>query len=1318
MKLHLSTTLRGALLAAVAVVGVTLSAAATIDTTLTTTFGNCAQGTATSVTTVNALGSAEVPTTPASSLTALYVTGNPGGTVELKTGGQAGQVSDFLTPSTNVGNGAPWTLEMAYTNAGDVQGISGITLSVGLFNADGDWQTTGAKWTGDVTFTATVTAGGESATYTGLLFNGESGTHYGRGSEKFSVTLSGRELDLADASDFTVKLVLTETLGSGTFVGVQNMVYNVTAALPVIGDLVWAGTAGNTWNTTDANWTCDGATARYANGSSAEFNDSGTAGAVVLEGALAPENVMVVNSAGHDYAFTGTGSLTGGMQLTKDGEGTLTVSTANNYTGGTVLNGGTLVAGSATAFGSAGIQINGGELNLGGFSINNALSIAEGTDIVLRNGSLNTNFMVAGGSVDADGVYIQSQALSVADAVEVSFRNGRGSSSGAVAGGDGSTISLTGNSSVMFSGNTTTSNYGGAIHSDNNGSIILADNGSVTFSENTSKWGGGAIYAYGGTISLARNGSVTFSGNEASNGQGGAIYAGYGNSLSLADNGSVTFSGNSGYSSGALYGDSYSTISLAGNESVTFTANIGSNRGAVYGYANTISLTGNGSVTFSGNEAAYDGGAISGVYSTSTITLSGNGSVEFTGNHVASASSGGAIYAEGKLTLSNNQSVTFRGNYEQSGSGDSAAYRLRSIYMAGSALKLEAGEGQAITFYDTLYATKPSSGSLSVHYNEGYKGGDIVFSGKYAADDLAALKPGYTQQELANSLTTEVYANTLLYGGRLRVEDGAVYKGNGITVMRNGNGTLRLAGGTLVQAGYNVSLDFGTTLDLQDVNSITASTLNMDAGSTLSFTVGEMNQDAAALTLNGNFKQNGALSLQLAGDGTVDTGQEYALLRMADGATPSTWDMGQISISGMGATSGSLQWRDGTLYFTTSTECPELEAATWNGRQSMVWNTTDKDWMQDGFSYRYKAGVDVVFGDTGSGEVTLDGQFSPGAVLVQNSAGHDYAFTGEGGLAGEMQLTKEGEGTLALGTANSHTGGTVVNGGKLVVENAAALGSGNVTVNGASLRINTDMALPGTLNLNGGSVELADSVTVSVGDSFTVTGRAGTGPALSGALTVNQDGFLGTGTELTRIDHSIIKLSEGSSVRISNVVLGASSVLTDDPATVVAHNLVVEGVLGENVGEGAPLTIKSGSILRRLGEPSELIELDKDASAAVLVFNNLQNVRLAGDSLTIDISGMYKTLEEYSLTCDWLGISLGDGEHAAGVDENLAVDIMLQPGRKVRGYVGWGGTWVTIPEPGENVGMIYIPLLEVPEPATGTLGLLALAALCTRRRRK
>ncbi|MDO4220687.1 MAG: autotransporter-associated beta strand repeat-containing protein [Akkermansia sp.] len=455
-------------------------------------------------------------------------------------------------------------------------------------------------------------------------------------------------------------------------------------------------------------------------------------------------------------------------------------------------------------------------------------------------------------------------------------------------------------------------------------------------------------------------------------------------------------------------------------------------------------------MTFSGNSATSDGGAI--YVDRGTLNLTGNTSVTFSGN--SATSHGGAIDVDrGTLNLTGNEHVVFQENYEQSGSGDSATYRLRSIYGYNSALNMSAGTGQDIVFYDTLYADTTSTVSFNAKYvdKDGVEQeatGDIVFSGKYAEDDLRKLKPNYTQQELTNSLTTEVRTTTNLYGGRLSIEDGAIYKGYGINVADGSHAALRLANSELNQADYtgryDVTLASGTILDLQGVNKISAGSLDMQDGSILSFTLGEINLTKAALTLDGIFNQGGNLTISIQGDETYDPVDTYTLITMVSGTKPETWNIDKITLSGADTNVNHLWWENGVLYYR---ELPPLVSATWSGEQNRVWNFTDKNWTQDGDHYRYKDGVDVVFGDTGSGEVVLAYEVTPLSVLVENSAGHDYSITGEGSLAGATALTKEGAGKLTIATANTYEGGTVINGGTVALGSDTALGTGDIQLN-------------------------------------------------------------------------------------------------------------------------------------------------------------------------------------------------------------------------------------------------------------------------------
>ena len=430
-------------------------------------------------------------------------------------------------------------------------------------------------------------------------------------------------------------------------------------------------------------------------------------------------------------------------------------------------------------------------------------------------------------STSNGGVWSISSELVAVRMQELSFSHNATTSTygegGAIYGSSSSVITINDNGGVTFSENSA-SDCGGAIFGYSSSVITLNNNGSVTFNGN-SALAGGAILTYG-TLNMTKNGSVTFSGNSATRADGGAIYGYYtsaitfndnesvtfsrnsadwggainastSNVITFNDNGSVTFSGNSATASGgAICG----MLVLTGNSSVTFSENTANCGGAIFANG-TLNLTENDRVMFSGNSASTYGGAI---YTYDTLNLTGNETVTFSGN--SAPSNGGAIgVSVGTLNLTGNGHIVFQGNYEASSSSGSI-YRLRSIFTSESILNISAGAGQDIVFYDTLYADSSSTVSFNAKYvdKDGVEReamGDIVFSGKYAAEDLKKLKADYTPQELTDSLTTEVYATTNLYGGRLRVEDGAIYKGKGINVQAGSNAVLRLNNASLVLTG-------------------------------------------------------------------------------------------------------------------------------------------------------------------------------------------------------------------------------------------------------------------------------------------------------------------------------------------------------------------------------------------------------------------------------------------------------------------------------------------------------------------------------------
>ena len=121
----------------------------------------------------------------------------------------------------------------------------------------------------------------------------------------------------------------------------------------------WQGGASAAWNTTAANWldsfSGPGATVTFADGDGPViFNDTATGPtAVTLDVAVAPVTTQFSNDV-LAYSLTGTGSIGGSGGLTKSGAGTVTIATANTFTGAFRLAGGTTSIATITNGGAAG----------------------------------------------------------------------------------------------------------------------------------------------------------------------------------------------------------------------------------------------------------------------------------------------------------------------------------------------------------------------------------------------------------------------------------------------------------------------------------------------------------------------------------------------------------------------------------------------------------------------------------------------------------------------------------------------------------------------------------------------------------------------------------------------------------------------------------------------------------------------------------------------------------------------------------------------------------------------------------------------------
>lgn len=164
-------------------------------------------------------------------------------------------------------------------------------------------------------------------------------------------------------------------------VGERNTLYYYTSMPPLL-DATWTNEDGDfVWSSTAINWEQMGQAYAFSNGATATFTDEGF-GTIQLKGTLRPSEVLVNNSLDKDYewvAHPDGGKLAGDMTLTKRGAGKLTISLANEYTGGTNVEDGTLVAGHIQAFGTGDVTVKGGSLDMQNLAVTNKVTVNAGS---------------------------------------------------------------------------------------------------------------------------------------------------------------------------------------------------------------------------------------------------------------------------------------------------------------------------------------------------------------------------------------------------------------------------------------------------------------------------------------------------------------------------------------------------------------------------------------------------------------------------------------------------------------------------------------------------------------------------------------------------------------------------------------------------------------------------------------------------------------------------------------------------------------------------------------------------------------------------
>ncbi|HDP9653084.1 autotransporter-associated beta strand repeat-containing protein [Salmonella enterica subsp. enterica serovar Enteritidis] len=765
-----------------------------------------------------------------------------------------------------------------------------------------------------------------------------------------------------------------------------------------------------------------------------------TGGTLISDGTLVASNVealgtgdvtdnavLELNTGGDfDNAISGSG------QVEKSGDGTLTLSGSNTYTGGTTINDGTLIATSVDALGSGDVTDNATlELNTGG-TFDNAIS---GSGQVVKSGdetlTLSGANSYTGGTLISSGTLVASnvEALGTGDVTNDAvlelntggdFDNAISGSGQVVKSGD-ETLTLSGANS--YTGGTTIS--GGTLVATNVEALGTGDvTNNATLELNT-----------GGTFDNAISGSgqVVKSGDDVLTLSGANSYSGG----TLISDGTLVASNVEALGTGDVTDDATLELNTGG----TFDNAIGGSGNVVKSGADTLTLSGSNSYT---GGTTISGGTLvaSNVEALGTGDVTNNATLELNtgGDFINNIGGTGRVEKSGDDTLTLSGSNTYTGgtlisdgtlvasNVEALGTGDITDNAVLELNTGGDFDNAISGSGQVV---------KSGDETLTLSGSNTYTGGTTISGGTLIAGRVEALGSGDVTDNAVLELNTGGTFDNAISGS------GQVVKSGDKTLTLSGansyTGGTTISGGTLVASNVealgsgdidnyaslqlNASGQFVTanltthdnaTTAIGAGSALRANTLTQEANSTLAVHLTDSNSGAIVTADRANL--GGTLDITGIGNVAKSWTRDAYAYTLIDTDSAINSDFAQFTVAGMDAKQVDFLTVDGRVNADDDTRYDVTASLSWYA---------DSD----------NAATDA------HGTFTLSEQ---GHSFTLNTALTDVDATLNPDSATDWDgksLIKRGAGTLILGAQNTYSGDTDVQEGALWLAETATIGS-------------------------------------------------------------------------------------------------------------------------------------------------------------------------------------------------------------------------------------------------------------------------------------
>ncbi|MGO9108091.1 MAG: beta strand repeat-containing protein [Thermoguttaceae bacterium] len=788
--------------------------------------------------------------------------------------------------------------------------------------------------------------------------------------------------------------------------------------------------------------------------------------------------------------FTIGGVISGSGALAVVGSGTLVLTNTETYTGGTIIDSGTLQLGSGGTAGSVAGSIVDNSVVVfnrsdstsyaGGISGAGGLQQAgPGTLLLGGNNSFSGNTIVAAGVLQlGNSTALQTSTVVVSGGTL--DLNGFAAILGGLAGSGNLAL---GSGTVTVGGNGSQTIYSGSLSGAAN--LVKAGSGQLTLTGSSSYTGGTTlnqgVLAIGsdaalGTVTGQSSNNINFTGNSTLRSLASfALPSSRGISIAASTTGSFDPDGNTLIIGGAIGGPG--ALAVAGTGTLVLT-NSETYTGGTTVSAGTLQL-GDGGTTGSIIGAIADNGMLVFDLSTSTTFtagISGTGSVRqasnstlliggpnsFTGDMIVSAgvlklassnalqsctvfTSGGSLdlngfYATfGGLAGSGNLSLG-GGTLTVGGNNSSTTY---AGSLSGPAALLKTGTGLFVLSGSNSYSglTTISGGVLEAATTSSVPGlvpfsaGSVSMHGGILAVGVGGAMQ-WSTGSIDQLLTTQLFSSSGTLGIDTSAANftltGAGLSTAGLTLLKLGPNTLTLSGTNTYTGSTLVS---GGALELTSTNALssvfTPGKVDVESGATLTLAVGGSRQWISTsiynlLQVSGLFSPGSSLGLDTNG-GSFTLG---SINNSSIGL--SVTGSNRLTLTGSNAFSGTTNIGQGTLQLANSAALVDSTVAI-NSDNGLQFSPGIGTFDLGGISG--SSALQEV--DTGGGSVNL-------------VVGGDGAPTTFGGcISGSGSLTKIGSGDLVLAGTDTFSGGILVDAGTLTLLGVDSIPDGSSITVGA-----------------------------------------------------------------------------------------------------------------------------------------------------------------------------------------------------------------------------------------------------------------------------